>query len=198
MGHDFESEQSKRIDRRGQDRAIGRRGGARALCAAAALVSVGSIAARAHAQSAARLEANPLPPCARPTNVQAAAIVNPRAEGERLLLAIEAHRLRAMSLLAAARRARDIVRVQCVFDRTTQLESLQTLGREGFLSLEDAVVLRDRRRSEHSLRVLQIYQQRAAVLASESAQCATPARRLPPAETVVTVRAPPSMTELDE
>lgn len=85
-----------------------------------------------------------------------------------------------------------------MFDRTTQLESLQTLGREGFVALEDAVALRDRSRSEHSIRVLQIYQQRASVLANESAQCAAPARRLPVNETVVTFRAPPAVVDVDE
>ncbi|MBL8685207.1 MAG: hypothetical protein JNK05_38875 [Myxococcales bacterium] len=172
----------------------------RATTSAVALAIVAFATARADAQVApvARVEPQQLPPCARPSTSRDAALRDPRGEGERLLLAIEAHRLRAMALLAAARRARDIVRVQCVFDRTTQLESLQTLGREGFVALEDAVALRDRTRSEHSLRVLQIYQQRAFVLANESAQCAAPARRLPRNETVVTFRAPPSVADVDE
>lgn len=172
-----------------------------ALTLTAAVVALTAVRADAQVAPGARGERAPTAgssPCARPATSLAVAMRDPRGEGERLLLAIESHRLRAMALLAAARRSRDIVRVQCVFDRTTQLESLQTLGREGFVALEDAVALRDRSRSEHSIRVLQIYQQRASVLANESAQCAAPARRLPVNETVVTFRAPPAVVDVDE
>jgi hypothetical protein len=128
----------------------------------------------------------------------AARVVAQRREAEQLLTTVEAHRSRAMVLLAEARRARDLLRVQCVFDRVTQLESVTQGAREGFASLDDAVASGDEGRREHALRLLMIYQQRAAVLVSESARCATPTRRTPTTETVVSVRTPPGLVDSDD
>lgn len=121
-----------------------------------------------------------------------------RREGAQLRVAVELDRNRTSALLVDARRGRDLPRYQCLFDRLTQLDWLVTASGESHVALDDAIVVGDHARREHSFRLLQIYRQRASVLAIESARCGAQARRLAPNETVVTVRAPAAVADSDE
>lgn len=159
------------------------------------------------AQNAARRCGEGCPPCdvargaALPNNPAAFSteqIAARRREGAQLRLAVELERNRTSALLIDARRARDLPRYQCLFDRLTQLDWLVTAAGEGHTALNDAIVVGDHGRREHSFRLLQIYRQRASVLATESARCGAVERRPAVNETVVTVRVPAAVADADE
>jgi hypothetical protein len=120
-----------------------------------------------------------------------------RREGGLLLAAVEGERLRASQRLGEARRARDIIRVQCVVDRLARIDSIVLMARDGHEALVDAIESRDHDRREHSLRLLRIYSQRAAVFGVETARC-TPQPAVVRNETVVTVRVPAGVADFED
>lgn len=121
-----------------------------------------------------------------------------RRDGLQLQRAIESERGRVSGLLIDARRARDLPRYQCLFDRLTQLDWLVTASGEGASALSDAIDIGDHARREHSFRLLQIYRQRAGVLSVESSRCGQ--RRAQPTveRTEVSVRVPAAMANTDD
>lgn len=166
-----------------------------------------SWAGTAPAQNVARRCGEGCPPCeaARTTSLPnnpalftPAQIVARRTEGAQLRQAVELERNRTSALLVDARRTRDLPRYQCLFDRLTQLDWLVTASGEGHVALNDAIAVGDHARREHSFRLLQIYRQRAGVLATESARCGVVARAPVVNETVVSVRVPVAVADADE
>jgi hypothetical protein len=73
--------------------------------------------------------------------------------------------------LAAAREARDVVKVLCLNDKLTQINLAVRTARDRLANLRAAVAQDDQERASHEFTVLQVLRDRVRTLVTEANQC---------------------------
>lgn len=81
-------------------------------------------------------------------------------------------RVRVQTMLAAARRERDIIKVTCLNDKLTQIDVNTRTARDRLGALRDAVGRNDDSARNHEFTILTVLKQKIDTLSLEADQCA--------------------------
>jgi len=92
-------------------------------------------------------------------------------EGARIIDAMSALRRRVSDMLDRARQERDIIKVNCLNDKLTQIDVTLRSSREHQDLLQTAVGINNDGQRNHEFALLTIYRQRAEGLEAEARQC---------------------------
>jgi adenosyl cobinamide kinase/adenosyl cobinamide phosphate guanylyltransferase len=93
------------------------------------------------------------------------------AQGQEIVVAIEAASQAIQRQLQSARKDRDVVRVLCLNDKLNQVDVALSSAQDRLGSLRTAIEHSDADRARHEYTVLEVLNDRARVLVNESNQC---------------------------
>lgn len=93
------------------------------------------------------------------------------AQGDAILTRVEVLRAQVSKQLQAAREARDVVKVLCLNDKLTQIDTLKRAAGDRRAELDAAIARADRELADHQFTMLTVQRQRAEQIASEANQC---------------------------
>ena len=94
------------------------------------------------------------------------------ARGEQYLGVMRNVRTRVQTMLGAARRERDIIKVTCLNDKLTQIDVNSRTARDRLQSLRDAVGRNDNSARNHEFTIMSVLKQKIDTLSLEADQCA--------------------------
>lgn len=92
-------------------------------------------------------------------------------EGRRIIDSVTAVRRRVSDMLDRARQERDIIKVNCLNDKLTQLDVTLRSAREHHDLLQTAVGINNEGQRNHEYALLTIFRQRVEALEAEARQC---------------------------
>jgi hypothetical protein len=119
-------------------------------------------------------------------------------EASSTLDSISATRRRVSDLLDRARTDRDIIKVNCLNDKLTQVDVTLRSAREHQELLQNSVSLNNDGQRNHEFQLMNIFRSRSDVLETEARQCiGEDTGTFDPTRTVITVRVDPTITESD-
>ncbi len=115
-------------------------------------------------------------------------------EGTSTLETIGSTRRRVSDLLDHARQDRDIIKVNCLNDKLTQVDVTLRSAREHQELLQNAVSLNNDGQRNHEFQLMNIFRSRSEALETESRQCiGEETGTFDPTHTVITVRIDPNI-----
>lgn len=94
------------------------------------------------------------------------------ARAEQFLQQMRNIRTRVQTMLGAARRERDIIKVTCLNDKLTQIDVNSRTARDRLTSLQDAVGRNDDGARNHEFTILSVLKSKIDTLSLEADQCA--------------------------
>jgi len=119
-------------------------------------------------------------------------------EASSTLDSITASRRRVSDLLDRARTDRDIIKVNCLNDKLTQVDVTLRSAREHQELLQNSVGLNNDGQRNHEFQLMNIFRSRSEVLETEARQCiGEETGTFDPTRTVIGVTIDPSITEED-
>jgi oligoendopeptidase F len=119
-------------------------------------------------------------------------------EASSTLDSITASRRRVSDLLDRARTDRDIIKVNCLNDKLTQVDVTLRSAREHQELLQNSVSLNNDGQRNHEFTLMNIFRSRSETLETEARQCiGEETGTFDPTRTVITVRVDPSITDED-
>ncbi|MBK6532005.1 MAG: hypothetical protein IPF99_21095 [Deltaproteobacteria bacterium] len=119
-------------------------------------------------------------------------------EASSTLDSITATRRRVSDLLDRARTDRDLIKVNCINDKLTQIDVTLRSAREHQELLQNSVSLNNDGQRNHEFQLMVIFRQRSENLRVEAQQCiGEETGTFDPTRTVITVRVDPSIPEED-
>ena len=109
-----------------------------------------------------------------------------------------ATRRRVSDLLDRARTDRDLIKVNCLNDKLTQVDVTLRSAREHQELLQNSVSLNNDGQRNHEFQLMNIFRSRSEVLETEARQCiGEETGTFDPTRTVITVRVDPNIPEED-
>lgn len=93
------------------------------------------------------------------------------AQADAILTRVEVLRGQVAKQLQAAREGRDVVKVLCLNDKLTQLDTLKRTALDRRAELDAAIARADRELTDHQFTILTVQRQRAEQIATEAQQC---------------------------
>lgn len=119
-------------------------------------------------------------------------------ESTSTLDSITASRRRVSDLLDRARTDRDIIKVNCLNDKLTQVDVTLRSAREHQELLQNSVSLNNDGQRNHEFQLMNIFRSRSEALETEARQCiGEETGTFDPTRTVITVRVDPNITQED-
>jgi hypothetical protein len=137
-----------------------------------AMLTVVIASGLALAQSAPRPPSRPAPAVA-PAFEKASDVPDEQklARGQKALTAMREVLRDVLGKLEEARRAKDVVKLNCVNEKLTQIKGLLRISEQADVALQEAVIRREATSSEHAYTKLMIAQQKVLQLRSEADEC---------------------------
>jgi hypothetical protein len=119
------------------------------------------------------------------------------AEASRIIDGISGLRRRVSDMLDRARQERDIIKVNCLNDKLTQIDVTLRSARDHQELLQTAVGINNDGQRNHEFSLLTIFRQRSELLEAEARQCIGEEAGVFGEGTTLTVRVDPNIPEED-
>jgi hypothetical protein len=97
--------------------------------------------------------------------------------------------------LEEARKERDLVKLNCINEKLTQVKALLRIAEQSYVGLQEAIARAANDNAEHEFAKIEIARQRVAELRAEAEQCIGQLAYVVDEKTVVTVEAPEGLPD---